>query len=116
MDDFYEDVDRKIDKKRIVLAIRVEQKEKDLSFLLGKPSYWLFFTDSEVYLWEGHFWARYPYKSFITLKSYGIGYCEVELDGSEEENDVYISRVLGGEEGQKIARLLLDLRDFANRS
>lgn len=101
MDDCYCITERRVDIKRVVLAAK-----------LGYFG-WLFFTDKEVYLWEESFkkyWAVYPYKSFISVKT-----DEVKFDNTAEEHGTCLCNALYDEAGEQVARLLMDLKEYACR-
>lgn len=105
MDDFYNVTGRRADVSRVVLATKLGYTD------------WLFFTDKEVYLWEEEFkeyWCVYPYKSFISVKSFG-GRNEVEFDKTAEEHGTCLYNALYNKDGEQVARLLMDLKDYASR-
>lgn len=106
MDDFYCVTERRADVKRVVLATKLGYSD------------WLFFTDKEVYLWEDDFkeyWCVYPYKSFISVKTFGSSN-EVEFDDTAEEHGTCLYNALYAENGEQVARLLMDLKDYAKRN
>lgn len=120
MDDFYEVTKRTVDVKRVILAYQeVSKTEK----------YWFFFTDKEFYLWSdtGGFgrnsYSIYPYKAIWDLSCREVFLLtevdvDVDVDMCTIDFNISLDKVLKSPFGnaEAIIRLLLDLRDFANRS
>lgn len=122
MDDFFNVTERKVDVKRIVLGYRCNVRD-----------FGLFFTDKELYVWVNdlqHSYSVYPYKAILDLSFrdrdrsniIAIDKMNVDVDVDKdtciENSGGSLSRILNFAEKQEqkaIVRLLLDLRDYANR-
>lgn len=125
LEDFYEAMDRKVDIKRIVMKYQLEGKFNTV--------YHFFFTDSTVYLWGHHILGSgcsiYPYKDIQTIKvgeksNGGLLACtqtierdaEVIFNRKIQENErINLEKVLTEIADKNLVRLLLDLRDYADR-
>lgn len=115
MDDFYEVTKRKVDTKRVVLG-----HENGCSV----ARYWFFFTDKELYLWRRNKgYSVYTYEAIKDLKINKTYYSkDVDMlvdwkDCKEQSGEDlrYVLKLMDSDD-EAIVRLLLDLRDFANRS
>lgn len=113
MDDFFNVTERKVDVKRIVLGYRCNVRD-----------FVLFFTDKELYVWVNdlqHSYSVYPYKAILDLSFRDRDYVDVDVDKDTciENSGGSLYHILNSvkeQEQKAIVRLLLDLRDYANRS
>lgn len=127
LEEFYESMDRKVDTKRIIMSCKLQ----------GVSEYHFFFTDRNVYVWGRNFsgggCSVYPYKAIRTIKYIekanglsGILGCdrpigqvkelEIKLDKGVQENEIInLRKVFKSIDGTNVMRLLLDLRDYADR-
>ena len=121
LEDFYEATDRKVDTKRVVMSSELDGGS------CGR--FYFFFTDRMVYLWRTDLIEEgcsvYPYKEIRSIKyiksSGGIllqtrKEVEVKLDKAVQEKEVLnLRRAFEYADGTNLMRLLLDLRDYADR-
>lgn len=121
MDDCYCITERQADTSRVVLAWKCKYSYERGIFVEAKVS-WLFFTDKEVYLWDDEYkqnWCVYPYKSFISVRT--SGKTEVVCDDTAKEHGFDLKRFLEEcekgerEKGEQLARLFMDLKEYASR-
>lgn len=122
MDDCYCVTERQADTNRVVLAWKCKYKYSStllsaISAATAAEVNWLFFTDKEVYLWNDKHkqnWCVYPYKSFISVKTFGG--TEVVCDDTAKEHGFSLKWLLENcEEGEQMARLFMDLKEYASR-
>lgn len=108
LEDFYEALDRNFDIKKIIFAIDAG--------IWG--SIWLFFTETDVYMWnEKDEVECYPYKAFKRIEFrrdfYNIEYSE-NITLPKQRSIVVVFQEY--KDAKQVARLILDLRDFANEN